>query len=129
MHLKILLPYGVFADVATVRRIVAETTSGSWGLLPQRLDCVATLRAGILTYETETDGEITIAVEEGILVKAGPLVLVSVRNAVGDAPLGQLREQIRTQGQQRREQETDQRTIMTKLESGFIRHFQQLHHP
>jgi F-type H+-transporting ATPase subunit epsilon len=43
MHLKILLPYGVFADRPSVSRIVAETGHGSFGLLPHRLDCVAAL--------------------------------------------------------------------------------------
>ena len=56
MHLKILLPFQIFADKPGVTRIVAETLEGSFGLLPHRLDCVAALSPGILTYETETEG-------------------------------------------------------------------------
>ena len=37
MHLKILLPTEVFADESDVRSIVAETSSGSFGLLEHRL--------------------------------------------------------------------------------------------
>ena len=71
MHLKILLPTHVFADKPDVSRIVAETPHGSFGLLPHRLDCVAALAPGILIYETPGDGEVFLAVDEGVLVKTG----------------------------------------------------------
>ena len=78
MNLKILLPFEVFAEKSGVTRIVAETPQGSFGLLPHRLDCVAALAPGILTYETEADGEVFVAVDGGVLIKAGAAVLVSV---------------------------------------------------
>ena len=43
MKLKVLLPFQVYAEIDGVKRIVAETPQGSFGLLPQRLDCVAVL--------------------------------------------------------------------------------------
>ena len=49
MNLKVLLPFQVFTDEDGVSRIVAETRTGSFGLLPHRLDCVAALAPGILT--------------------------------------------------------------------------------
>jgi F-type H+-transporting ATPase subunit epsilon len=55
MNLKILLPFEIFAEKADVLRIVAETLEGSFGILPHRLDCVAALAPGILTYETKED--------------------------------------------------------------------------
>ena len=71
MNLKILLPFEVFADKSDVSRIVAEGREGSFGLLPHRLDCVAALAPGIFTYETQADGTVYVAVDEGVLVKAG----------------------------------------------------------
>ena len=71
MRLKILLPYKVFADIKKVKKIVVETSEGSYGILPRRLDCTAALITGILLYETEDEGEKYIAVKEGILIKAG----------------------------------------------------------
>ncbi|MBV5346831.1 F0F1 ATP synthase subunit epsilon, partial [bacterium] len=91
MNLKVLLPFQVFADRTGVSRIVAETREGAFGLLPHRLDCVAALAPGILTYATDADGEVYLAVDEGVLVKTGPTVLVSVRRAIGGTDLGQLR--------------------------------------
>ena len=69
MGLKVLLPFQIFVEKTDVIRIVAETPQGSYGLLPNRLDCVAALTPGILTYETESDGEVFLAVDEGVLVK------------------------------------------------------------
>ncbi len=90
MNLKILLPFQVFAEKTGVTRIVAETREGSFGLLPHRLDCVAALVPGILIYQTESGGEVLVAVDEGVLVKTGMDVLVSVRRAIGGTDLGQL---------------------------------------
>ena len=94
MTLKVLLPFQIFAERPGVSRIVAETREGSFGLLPHRLDCVAALGPGILTYETEADGEVYVAVDEGVLVKAGPDVLVSVRRAIGGTDSVNLREAV-----------------------------------
>ena len=91
MNLKVLLPYGIFAQKTSVSRIVAETKEGFFGLLPHRLDCVAPLVPGILIYEDEGAGEVYVAVDEGVLVKTGLDVLVSVRNAIGGTDLSKLR--------------------------------------
>lgn len=126
MHLKILLPFKVFEDIKNVKRIVVETTAGSYGILPQRLDCTAALVPGILLYETERDDVKYIALDEGIIVKAGTDVLVSVRNAIGNAPLGKLRTMIEKDMMQLDEIEITARSVMAKLETGFIRNFQRL---
>ena len=123
MHLKILLPFRVFADVQNVNRVVIETSAGSYGLLPQRLDCVAALVAGIFEYETENEGVKYIAVDDGVMVKAGTEVLVSVRNAVGGVDLGKLSELVKREFQQQDEAESNVRSVTLKLESGFIYSF------
>ena len=94
MDLKILLPYRIFAEIKNVSSIVAETSEGSFGLLPQRLDCVAAIVPSIFMYETESKSVHYIAIDEGILIKAGSQVLVSVRNAFGGTDLGKLHESV-----------------------------------
>src|SRR5664280_1540619 len=94
MNLRILLPFQIFAEKKGVSRIVAESRGGSFGLLPHRLDCVAALEPGILTYETESEGEVYVAVDEGVLIKTGQDVFVSVRNAIYGTDLSQLREAV-----------------------------------
>lgn len=121
MYLKILLPFQVFAEKKGVSRIVAETREGSLGLLPHRLDCVAALEPGILTYETGAEGEIYVAVDEGVLVKTGQEVLVSVRNAIIGTDLSQLREAVESEFLTVDETEEKIRSVMAKLEIGLIR--------
>ena len=126
MTLKILLPFKVFAEAKNIKRIVMETSAGSYGFLPQRLDCTAALRPGILLYETLNDGEKYIAIDEGVMIKSGAEVLVSVRNAIGDAPLGKLRSLVEKEMMHLDESEINARSVMAKLETGFIRNFQKL---
>jgi F-type H+-transporting ATPase subunit epsilon len=126
MNLKVLLPFLVFADKTGVKRIVAETPEGSFGLLPQRRDCVAALSPGILIYETETDGEVFVAVDEGVLVKTGREVLVSVRRAVAGNDLAKLRESVRQEFLTMDEHERSARSVMEKLEMGFLGRFSKI---
>lgn len=127
MNLKVLLPFKVFVEKTGVSRIVAESHGGAFGLLPHRLDCVAALAPGILVFETEAEGEVCIAVDEGILVKTGADVLVSVRNAIGGMDLDKLHDAIKQEFLDLDEQEKSVRSVLAKLESGFIRRFTELH--
>ena len=68
MNLKILLPFEIFVEKTDVMRIVAETPDGSFAILPHRLDCVAALVPGILIYETPSDGETFVAIDEGVII-------------------------------------------------------------
>ena len=121
MKLKILLPARVFIDTGAVSRIVAETASGSFGILPHRLDCVAVLRPGILEYENDAGGEVYVAIDEGILIKTGTRVLVSVRNAILGRDLGRLREAVEEEFINLNEQEKSLRAALNKMESGLVR--------
>jgi F-type H+-transporting ATPase subunit epsilon len=128
MNLKILLPFKIFAEKTGVLRIVAGTREGSIGLLPHRLDCAAVLAPGILVFETEAEGEVCMAVDEGVLVKIGVDVLVSVRNAIGGMDLDKLHEAIEREFLNLDEQGKSVRSVLAKLESGFIRRFVAFHH-
>ncbi len=128
MNLKILLPFRIFAEKTGVSRIVAETRDGSFGILPRRLDCVAALAPGILTYETEIEGEVYLAMDEGVLIKTGLDVLVSVRNAIAGADLGKLRESVEREFLNLDEREQSVRSTLAKMESGFIRRLTEFYH-
>lgn len=128
MNLRILLPFRVFAEKAGVSRIVAETPEGSFGLLAHRLDCVAALAPGILVYENEAEGEVCVAVDEGVLVKTGLAVVVSARNAIGGTDLGRLREAVEREFLSLNERERTVRSAMARMESGFIRRLARYHH-
>ena len=127
MRLRILLPFRVFFDNADVTRIVAETREGSFGLLPRRRDCVAALVPGILSYESEADGEVFVAVDEGVLIKIGDQVQVSVRRASTGTDLGSLRDAVRRDYLTLDALELGAREVSRKLESGFVGRFARFH--
>lgn len=128
MNLKVLLPFEVFAEKSGVLRIVIETRDGSFGLLPHRLDGVAALSPGILIYETEAEGEAYVAVDEGVMVKSGLDVLVSVRRAIGGSDLGRLRDSVEKEFVNVDEHERSVRMVMARLETGFLRRLADMHH-
>jgi len=127
MKLKIFLPFEIFAERTGVLRIVAETRAGSFGLLPHRLDCAAALTPGILIYETELQGEAYVAVDEGVLIKAGQDVLVSVRNAIPGTDLGQLRAAVEREFLSLDEQERSVRSVLAKMEGEIIHRMATFH--
>jgi F-type H+-transporting ATPase subunit epsilon len=127
MNLKVLLPFEIFAAKTGVSRVVAETRAGSLGLLPNRLDCVTALGPGILTYETDEEGEVYVAVDEGVLIKTGADVLVSVRRALDGRDLGRLRDSVQREFATLNDHEQSVRSVMARLEAGVLRRFATLH--
>lgn len=123
MQLKVVLPSKVFLEHGSVRRIVVETPSGSYGLLPQRLDCVSAVATGILTYEIAMGEEVYVAHDEGVLIKHGRQVLISVRSAFTGTDLRLMHDEISEQFLKQGEEESAQRRLETRLENGFLRRF------
>ena len=126
MHLQVLVPSQVFAHYESVKSIVLETPEGAYGLMPLRMDCVAALEPGILTYTVEGEKPKYIAVDEGIVVKKGRQVRVSVRNALAGTDLAELKQLVQTEFLSLTEQEREVRAVLARLESGFMRGFKSL---
>lgn len=124
MTLKILLPERVVLD-ETVDKVVAESPQGSFGLLPRHVDFVAPIVPGLLLY-TQDEEESFVAVDEGVLVKCGAEVLVSVRDAVVGPDLDTLEGTVRDRFDERREQEKAMHTALAKLETEVVRRFTEL---
>ncbi len=122
MHLKVLLPSEVLVD-EPVSRIVAEAENGSFCLLPRHIDFVAALTPSLLSFTPAAGGEEFVAIDEGILVKCGPQVMVSTRSAVRGSTLGELKRLVEEQFQLQDEREKLTRTAVAKLEANFVRRF------
>jgi F-type H+-transporting ATPase subunit epsilon len=122
MRLKVLLPTEVLIDEA-VTKVTAEAENGSFCLLPRHIDFVAALVPGLLSFVSAEDREEFLAVDEGILVKCGPQVTVSTRNAVLGPDLGMLKQTIEEQFQVLDEHERVARSAVVKLETDLVRRF------
>lgn len=125
MNLQILLPFRIFAAQSAVSRIVVETDSGSVGLLPNRLDCAAVLVPGILMYEASATVTY-VALDEGVLVKAGDHVRISVRRALAGSSLEQLQDTVRSSFSVIDQRQRDVRVALAKMEAGLIGQFTRL---
>ena len=125
MQVKILLPSTVFLD-QVAKKLVAEGQNGFFCLLPRHIDYTNALVPGILTLE-HVDGQIAYyAMSEGILVKIGRQVLLSVRDAVRGETLEDLKKAVDSQFLQLIRQEQASRTALKKLEADTIRRFMEL---
>ncbi|MEL6137554.1 MAG: F0F1 ATP synthase subunit epsilon [Cyanobacteria bacterium J06628_6] len=122
MHLKVLIPTQVLVD-RPVKAIVAESVSGSFCLLPRHIDLLTALAPGILTFRTADGEEGFLAVDGGILIKCGPEVLISTRNAFWGSRLEDLRQEVEQQFRSIDEQERRARTAIARMEASLARQF------
>jgi F-type H+-transporting ATPase subunit epsilon len=125
MRLKVLLPSEILVD-QEVAKVIAEGQNGEFCLLSRHIDFLAALVPGIFLYTTPDGREQFLAVDQGTLVKCGPEVLVSTRNAVLGPDLGALEQMVAENFQAVEEREAAARLAFSKLEVGFIRRFMEL---
>jgi len=122
VQLKIIVPSGIFASISNVERIVVMTQTGSFGLLPHRMDCVAVLPPGLFAYSTAAaEDAVHLAVDAGMLIKTGANVVLCVRRAIAGADLGQLREAVERELKQLGEKESSDLKTLARLEAGLVR--------
>lgn len=118
MNVKVIVPSGVLFEQEVVK-VAAEAQNGSFSLLPRHIDFVAALVPGILTL-TSTDGDETFfAVDEGVLIKHGPEVLISTWNAL-QGKLGELRQAVQAEFREMDAQEQKARLALGRLEASLV---------
>lgn len=122
MKLKVLLPTEIFID-QEVTRVTAEAENGCFCLLQRHIDFVTALVPSLLSFVPKTGNEEFIAVDEGILIKAGSEVLISTRNAMRGPDLGTLKKTIEEQFETLSDQERKARSVLANIEASFVRRF------
>jgi F-type H+-transporting ATPase subunit epsilon len=123
LRLKVLLPNEVYVDEA-VSSVTAEAENGSFCLLPRHIDFVAALVPGLLLFvSAATSREEFLAVDEGVLVKCGPDVMVSTRHAVLGQDLGTLKQTVDERFRVLDERERLARSAVVRLEADLVRRF------
>jgi F-type H+-transporting ATPase subunit epsilon len=129
MSLKVLIPFGVFAQIENVAKIILNTREcGSVCLLPHRLDCVAALSPGLLAYEEEGKNTNYLALDEGVMVKTGTDVLVSARNAFRGDNLTTLHQLVEKHFLHVSEDELKSRQTASKLEGVLLSRLMEFSH-
>lgn len=122
MRLELLLPTHVLID-REVAKIVAEAADGHFGILPRHADLATALVPGILAYTPTGGAEGFVGVDEGVLVKCGETVTVSVLNAVEGRDLATLRATVRARYIELDEHARTAKSALARLEAGVVRRF------
>lgn len=125
MRLRIALPHQLLVD-APAQKVICEAPNGSFCFLPRHIDFTAALVPGILTWVGEAGDEMFAAVDQGIVVKVGMDVRVSVRRGVVDDDLETLNETVRRQYRTLDDDDRHARAAAAQLEAGFVRRFLEL---
>ncbi len=89
---------------------------------------MAALVPGILTWETAEHGVAYLAVDEGVMVKTGSDVLISVRHAIGGTDLNHLHDEVKRKFLQLDQEERKVRDMVAKMESGFVSRLAEFQH-
>lgn len=122
MKLKVLLPTRVLLE-EQVDQVTAEGREGQFCLLAGHVDLVSPLVPGVLAFGRHDENEQYIGIDEGVLVKVGEEVLVSVRQATERGGLADLERRVDEDFRPVDEQEQKARTASSKLEAGLVRRF------
>ncbi len=126
MMLKVLVPTEVLLE-RQVASLTAEGQNGSFCLRPRHIDFVAPLVPGLLYFvEEQGCAEGFVAIDQGVLVKYGSQVTVSVRNAVFGPRLEDLLNIVDERFGVMDDQQRMVRSAMTRLEADFLRRFMEL---
>jgi F-type H+-transporting ATPase subunit epsilon len=120
VKLTVWLPSEVLLEEEVVR-IQAQAENGWFGILPKHVDTVTSLVPSVLVFQKPGQAEEYLAVDHGILVKCGPDVRVSTRNAVRGTSLEELKGQVERQFREREELEKKARAFEAKLETDLVR--------
>jgi F-type H+-transporting ATPase subunit epsilon len=125
MQFILVTPEGIILQ-ENILKITLETLEGYYTLLPRHVDFVSALTAGIVTFLPEYSNEKYAACHQGIVVKKGEKITLSVQNAVLGETLSELQELIKIEFKQKEEQRKQLNTAMARLELGIMRGFKQL---
>ena len=125
MRLLLTAPSGVLVDGAT-RKVIAPSVAGSLCLLPRHADVATLLVPGLLSYLDEDEHEVFVAVDHGVLVKAGDVVRVACQRGVLAGDLGEAETTVRERFEVQSEREKRARTALLRLEADLMRRLGEL---
>lgn len=120
MKLLLAVPSGVLVDESVVK-IAAESDFGAFVMLPRHGDTAVLLVPGLLSYYLADGSEVFVAVDHGVLVKAGEQVRVACQRAVVTVDLANAQEMVLERFEVQSEREKRARTALIRLEADILK--------
>jgi F-type H+-transporting ATPase subunit epsilon len=128
MTVSLLLPTrSLFEGKAT--RLTAVAANGAFGIWPNHVDFVAAIVPSVLTMFLADGSEEIYGLDEGLLLKKGHRVTVSVRRGVHGDDLDSLQGTVEASFLQMDEDERQARSALSRLEADMVRRFSELQRP
>ncbi|HSK24594.1 MAG TPA: F0F1 ATP synthase subunit epsilon [Egicoccus sp.] len=118
MRLRVCTPTAIPVDREVVK-VVAESSAGSFCMLPRHADVVATLVPGLLSYVAD-DVETFVAVDGGTLVKVADEVRVSTPQAMTGPGLEGVAAAVREAFRVRTDREREARSALARMEADVL---------
>ena len=125
MLLTVLTPLGVVLKTKALK-VTMETLNGYYTLLPKHVDFISALGPNIVQYYDENSNEKYVACHNGIVVKKGSSVTISVQDAILGDKLDELEVSLAKAYKQNEEKRKELNTAMARLELGIVRGFGRL---
>lgn len=125
MQVEILLPSEKFFS-CQASKIYAVADNGSFGLLPNHSDLVASLVPSVLIITDHQGQDLYFGIDQGLLIKNNKKVEIAVRRALQGKDLNSLAIEIEDYFSSLDDAEKQARTAISKLEAGIVRQLNKL---
>lgn len=125
MTLRVVTPNELVVEERVVQ-VTVRAVDGARCFLPRHIDFVTALVPSVVSYVLPDETERFVAVDEGVLVKVGDELLISVAYAVAGAELGTLRQTVAEEFRERSEHDRAARSALARLEASIVRRFMEL---
>lgn len=125
MKLIVCTPLGEVLNTE-IRKISLEFLNGYHTFLPKHIDFASIIKPSIATYTDGNGAQKYIACHNGVAVKKGQNITLSVQQAVLGNSLSELKSTILQEFKKADEQRKELNTAMARLEIGMLRGFKNL---
>ncbi len=125
MQVTLQLPTRVL-HVGHATSLFAVAENGAFGILPNHIDFVTALVPSVLILTTPEGEELVFGIDEGLLLKKGHRVEISVRRGVQGEDLETLRDTVRDTFFEIDEEERIARSALSRLEADMVRRLGEL---
>ncbi|MFP4362468.1 MAG: F0F1 ATP synthase subunit epsilon [Spirochaetia bacterium] len=119
MKLRVLVPQKILIE-QNAEKITADSLHGVFTILEHHIDCACLLSPGVIIIKNG-DKETFIANDEGVLLKNGEVVNVSVRRGIICDSLDNIDELVEQEFLERSETQKKLQTALTRLEINFTK--------
>jgi F-type H+-transporting ATPase subunit epsilon len=108
-----------------VEKVTFQALDGAHTFLPKHADYFSILTPDVVVYESGGQKSY-IACNQGVILKQGEAVFLSVRSALFNNDLKSLVQQMRVEFKKQEEERKETNAVMARLEAGLTRGFMKL---